>query len=958
MKRLTAVILAILAGTLALASPASAAFGFKALQLSFEGSEGTSILQAGSHPFAMTTTVDLNVTEAEGKQFPDEDLRDLEAELPAGLVGVPAAVPRCSLADFVTVVAHEKPDFTHPGCPDESAVGYVSLPARFLPAPAGPLGSETYALYSLEPGPGMLARFGFVVLGVPVTLDVRLSESWPYRVVVSARSAKQPLYLYGAKVTAWGNPSDPAHDPYRGSCLAGAPQGSLISVGSCPAKPGPPLVSLPTNCADPLRADFRADSWQAPGSFVAGSAVVSDEAEPPAPLLLSDCAALAFSPSISGSPTTKAASSPTGLDFALEVDDPGITDQQGVSASTIRKTEVTLPEGFTTNPSVAEGLEVCTEADVARETAFSEPGAGCPQASKVGTVELETPLLDEKVNGSLFIAKPYENPFGSLLAMYLVIKNPKLGIKVVQPLRVQTDPQTGRITTVAEEMPQLPFSHFRLHFREGARSPLASPPGCGSYDTEATLYPWSGGAPVHSSSTFQIITGPDAGPCPGGGTPPFHPGLLAGTINNAAGSFSPFNVQLSRTDSEQEITHFSIKLPPGVVAKLAGIPFCSDLAIAAAKVREGKPHGGQEELDSPSCPAASEIGRTLVGSGVGPSLAYAPGKVYLAGPYHGSQLSIVAITAAKVGPFDLGSVVVREALRINPETAEVFVDATGSDPIPHIVNGIPVHLRQIKVFVDRPEFALNPTSCEPTSTASTLLGSGTDFGSEADDQPVTVSTRFQAADCGSLGFKPRLQLKLKGKTNRGGNPALTATLRPRPGDANATRVSVALPHSEFLDQGHIRTICTRVQFKAGAGNGAECPAASVYGHAKAWTPLFSEPLEGPIFLRSSEHPLPDLVLALHGLVDVDAVGRIDSVKGGIRNTFDFVPDAPISKVVVSFYGGKKGLLENSTDVCAGKHLATVKMEGHNGRLHNFKAPLKAACPKQKHGKAKRHARAR
>jgi len=246
---------------------------------------------------------------------------------------------------------------------------------------------------------------------------------------------------------------------------------------------------------------------------------------------------------------------------------------------------------------------------------------------------------------------------------------------------------------------------------------------------------------------------------------------------------------------------------------------------------------------------------------------------------------------------------------------------------------------------------LNPTSCERTSTASTVLGSGLDFGSSADDEPVTVTSPFQAADCANLGFKPKLELSLRGKTRRGANPALKAVLRPRAGDANATRISVALPHSEFLDQGHFRTICTRVQFKAGAGNGSQCPQGSIYGHAKAWTPLFDQPLEGPVFLRSSEHPLPDVVLALHGLVDIQAVGRVDSVKGGLRNTFDFVPDAPITKVVVNFQGGKKGLFQNSTNICRGKHNATVKMEGHNGKLHNFQAPLRPKCPKKR---AKRH----
>jgi hypothetical protein len=676
---------------------------------------------------------------------------------------------------------------------------------------------------------------------------------------------------------------------------------------------------------------------------------------------MTGCPRLGFTPTISAAPTTKAANSPTGLDFSLDVHDEGLTNpsEEAVANSDIRKAEVTLPEGFSINPSIAEGLNVCTEADLARETASSEAGAGCPNASKIGTVEVETPLLDENVNGALYQAAPYENPFHNLITLYVVIKNPTLGIKVVQPLKVVPNPVTGRLTTIAEEMPQLPFSHFRLHFREGARSPLASPPSCGTFNAEATLTPWSGGAPVTTTSAFQIISGPESRPCPSGGLPPFHPGLVAGTLNNAAGRFSPFNVRLFRTDSEQEITHFSIKLPPGVLGKLAGIPFCSDAAIAAAKARTG-PHGGQEELDSPSCSAASQIGHTLVGSGVGSALAYAPGKLYLAGPYHGSALSFVAITAAKVGPFDLGTVVVRDALRIDPETAEVFVDATGSDPIPHIIQGVPVHLRDIRVYTDRPNFVLNPTSCKRTSTASTLLGSGLDFGSEADDRPVTVSTPFQAADCAALPFKPRLSLKLKGGTKRGSHPALKATLAMNGiGEAGVARAEVILPKSEFIENAHFNTICTRVQFKLGAHPGEQCPPGSIYGRAVAKTPILSEPLEGPVFLRSSEHQLPDVVASLHnGQIDVVLDGHVDSVKGRLRNTFESTPDAPVESVVISLLGGKKGLFVNSTNLCKGTHSAEANFTGQNGKVSDSKPVLRPLGCKGKAKKQKRHSRKR
>ncbi len=558
-------------------------------------------------------------------------------------------------------------------------------------------------------------------------IDVGLSQEPPYDLVATASSVPQAISFYGSRLTLWGDPSDPSHDPYRGSCLqiavsSGAPQ--FTSAGECPiAAPEEPFLTLPRSCTGPATSSYAADSWQNPGAllpdgepdltdpnWVTGSALTHDNAEPPNPQGFTGCNRLGFDPTITAKPTTKAADSPTGLDFSLDVNDEGLTNPTGIADSDIKKAEVTLPEGFSTNPSLAEGLNVCTEADLERETVESAPGAGCPDESKIGTVELESPLIEESVNGALYIAKPYENPSHSLLALYMVIKNPNLGIIIKQPLKVETNPETGQLTTVADNLPQLPFSHFRLHFREGARSPLVSPPGCGEYSAKAVLTPWSGGEAITTTSAFQIISGPDNGPCPPKGTPPFHPGLDAGTINNAAGHYSPFYLRLSRQDGEQEITHFSIKLPPGVIGKLAGIPFCSDAAIAAAKARTG-PHGGQEELEHPSCPTTSEVGHTLVGAGVGSALTYAPGKLYLAGPYHGSNLSIAAITAAKVGPFDLGTVVVRQALRINPETAEVFIDATGSDPIPHIIQGIPVHLRDIRVYVDRPEFTLNPTSC-------------------------------------------------------------------------------------------------------------------------------------------------------------------------------------------------------------------------------------------------------
>ncbi|HET8565811.1 MAG TPA: hypothetical protein VFL77_04975 [Solirubrobacterales bacterium] len=677
---------------------------------------------------------------------------------------------------------------------------------------------------------------------------------------------------------------------------------------------------------------------------------------------------MTIEPKIEVQATANSAETPTGLNVHLQV--PQTYDNAyGLATSHIDDIKVTLPEGMSLNPSAGSGLGYCTDAQFAYEAGTFEPafGSGCPNDSRVGTVHVHSPALSEEATGALFVAKPFENPFHSLLALYLVARIPDRGIVATAAGLVHADPVTGQLTTTFDENPQLPISDLSLRFKQGATSPLTTPPACGAFTAEADLTPWSAPAEHHFPPIppFEITSGVNGGPCPTGGLPPFHPGLIAGSTNNAAGHYTPFYIRLSRQDGEQEITHFSIKLPPGVIGKLAGIPLCTDQQIAKALSRSHEGMAALEEAD-PSCPAASEVGHTIVEAGVGTVLAQAPGKIYLAGPYHGAPISVVAITDAHVGPFDLGTVVVREALKVNPETGEVFVDSTGSDPLPHIIDGIPTHLREIRIYMDRPEFVLNPTSCEPTSTASTVLGSGKDFVSEADDNPITVSSRFQAADCAALGFKPKLSFRLKGGTKRSQVPAFKATLTARKGDANIAHAEVILPTSEQLEQSNVGLPCTRVQFAEGGGNGEKCPKSSILGRARAVTPILSEPLEGPVIFRSNggERKIPDIVAALHGQeININLVGWIDSVlkrKHGevvsarIRNRFMVVPDAPVSKFTLELFGGSHGLLVNTTNLCRGRHEAEVNFTAHNGKRRDFKAPLKAKCPK--HGKGKKKGR--
>jgi hypothetical protein len=920
----------------ALAAPAAAQADFGivpgSVTISPENHDGTTDTLASSHPYAFTVHFALK-TEAGGVTEGGE-MRDAIVDLPPGLIGNPQAVPACTRQQFEGGNAE---------CPLETQVGMLHV---ILSG-----GGEIFGpVFNMVPPPGVAAELGFSVHELISLQGSSLRTEAGYGVQVSAPNI--PLGVSAATETIWGVPADSGHDPERGL------GNNNVSQGGAPSSaPLLPFLTLPASCDAPPQVTVKADSKLAPGLFAEESGVLLNPAHQPT--ALSSCNAVPFAPKIAAQPTTKLTSNPSGLGFELKLPNQGLLNPGGIAETEPKKTVVTLPEGVTVNPSFAEGASVCSEAQYKAEQVESKAGEGYPDASKLGSVFAESPLLKEPIKGAVYLAAPYENPFGTLAALYLVARAPERGIIVKQAGKVEFNETTGQITTTFEGLPPIPYSSFKLHFREGARAPLVTPQSCGEYKTVGKFTPFSAESDseaVETTASFQIEHGAEGGACPNGGLPPFKPGLIAGSINNAAGHFSPFNVRLFRTDAEQEITHFSIKLPPGITGKLAGIPYCSDSAIEAAKARTG-PHGGAEELANPSCPQASEVGHSLAGAGVGNTLAYVPGKIYMAGPYNGSPLSIVAITAAKAGPFDLGTVVIREALRINPETAEVFIDPTGSDPIPHIIRGVPVHLRDIRAYVDKPEFVLNPTDCTPTSTASTLLGSGLNFASEADDNPVTVSTRFQAADCSALPFKPQLSIKLIGRTNRGAHPKFVTHLAMNGiGEAAIDHAQVTLPKSEFIENAHFNTICTRVQFKEGAGNGAACPSGSIYGHAKAVTPLLSEPVQGNVFLRSSEHELPDLVIALHNSqVDFDLVGRVDSVKGGgLRTTFETAPDAPVTSFDLELEGASKGLFVNSVNLCAKKHFAKADFVGQNGKAYGAKPVLKVKCPKAHKRHGKRH----
>jgi hypothetical protein len=913
---------------LLLAVPAAQAeFGFKDLSVDFEGPLSEPVTQAGSHPYAMTTTINMEtILDAESKEVPEGALRDLEVELPEGFVGDPEAVPFCPTADF-----NNLQNGGYNTCPDAATIGV--LKARLEP---GPFVRE-FPVFLLEPIPGSAARIGFVGLNLPVAMKLSVDEEGPNAVLSSLTNITQAAPFYGADLTLWGNPADSSHDPERGGCLDRG-LGTPPPREECPVEiEERPLITLPRNCTEPLITTFRARAWEL------GASAEGTVEEPP----LTGCEELDFEAAIDAQPDTQAASSPAALDFSLDLLNPGLTDPEGLAASDIEATEVALPQGVTINPSQAASLAACSPAQLAAETATSTFGQGCPAGSSVGTVEVETPLLEGRtLEGHVFVATPFDNPFGTLIALYMTITEPEKGIAVklageVTP--IESGPETGRIIARFEDLPQLPFTHFRFHFQGGPRSALSTPERCGTYTTEALFWPTAAPAePVLATSSFEVTSGPGGSPCPAAGPLPFSPSFAAGTANDRAATYSPFVLRLLSSDGAQPITRLDTVLPPGLTGKIAGIARCTDAAIAAAAKKSGR-----SEQQSPSCPASSRLGSTLAGAGVGPELTYVEGQVYLAGPYGSAPLSVVSIAPAVAGPFDLGTVVTRFGLDLNPITAEAEVRSSAANPIPTFLKGIPLRLRDLRVNLDRERFTLNASGCNQKTIAATLFGS---------PSLTQANQPYRASGCGALGFKPKLTLKLKGSTKRSGHPALFSTLVPRPGDSNIGGAIVSLPPSELIDNAHINNPCTRVQFNAN-----QCPPASILGNARAITPLLDEPLEGPVYFRSNggDRELPDIVADLHGTFDIVLVGFVDSVpvKGTeaarLRTRFLNVPDAPVTKFTLNLFGGKRGLLENNRNLCKHKLRSKFSLSGQNGRPYNTEPLLQTSCKKKKGGKGKK-----
>jgi hypothetical protein len=894
------------------------------------GGDGLPANQAGSHPGTFSTETAWPLGKGNlpdpccygngSVVATDGGIKDVDVHTPPGFILNPRALKRtCNEAQLEQY-----------SCPDESAVGQIDSQVSLFGLTAG-----STPLYALDAPYGSATTFGFCVgcLAVFGHIDGGVTEDGQYVL----RAGTQDILshfgvpIIGFRLHFWSDPTDPIHDFSRGGCIENP------KPNGCPAENRQtiPLFSMPTACSGSMPVEAYSDSWGHPSDIKHRSTEVLDSVGNPSGV--TGCNALDFSPSIEARPTTNIADAPSGLDVDLKV--PQNDNFNTLATAHVKKTVVKLPPGLVINPAGGNGLVGCSSAQIGIDPGTGEPDGNqptCPDASRVGSAEVTTPLLENVLPGSVYLAVPHDNPFDSLMALYVVVEDPESGTLIKIPGVVEPDPVTGQVTTTFDNQPQLPYSDLKLHIFGGATGVLRTPDVCGTYTTNADLTPWSSVTPVNRTDAYQISSASNGGACPTTDAGRSNnPSFDAGSLTPVAGAYSPLVANLRRADGTQQFSSVSITAPPGLLGKVAGIPYCPDSALAAAAAKTGN-----QEKAGASCPAASEVGTVDVGTGAGPAPFFTQGHAYLTGPYKGAPLGLAIVTPAVAGPFDLGTVVTRAAFHINPDTAQVTAI---SDPLPTILDGIPLDIRSVQVKLGRPNFTINPTNCDPMAFTGQVVST---LG-----QPASLLSRYQLAECVNLGFKPKLSLRLKGGTKRLSNPGLVATLTAREGDANIAKARVRLPSIAFLDNSHIGTVCSRVQFAAN-----QCPPDSVYGSAEATTPLVDYVAKGSVYLRANpEHELPDLVAALKGPdsqpIEIDLAGTTDSVHSALRNTFEAVPDVPVTSFHLELLSGKKGLIELSKNLCKKRYRASIELEGQNGKVADSSPVVASECkgkPKPKH----------
>jgi hypothetical protein len=943
---------------LQIGSPAS--FGIEEYRFVPEEEGGSVDTQAGSHPFQLTTTVALNNSglDGSGKPVAVGLPRDIGDELPTGFLGDPTPFAQCTDQQFAKEPETKETEFITNECPASSAVGVATV--KFNSPGLGFL-TSTVPIFNVVPRRGEPVRFGFKAVGiVSAFLDASVRTGGDYGVTVTSENIPEEASVLSVRLTFWGVPGDKRHDASRGwECM--------YHFGSCLVSTGvnpPPLLAMPTSCEEPyslFSSTMHADSWPSEGNPSLQSQATKTFATDTTAQTLDGCVRLPFEPEIRVTPDVQSASTATGLNVDVHVPQEAILNSESLAESAVRGITVALPAGVAVNPSGGDGLEACSEglagylapptSEPPEHLHFTptpigslQPGLSfCTDAAKIGTVKISLPILPHPVQGAVYLASQNENPFGSLLALYLMAEDPISGVVVKLAGESQLCPAAGatidgivcetagQIVSTFKNSPQAPFEDAELHFFGGERAPLATPAHCGAYTTRAIYTPWSGNEPVPASSTFDITSGPNHTPCPGASLP-FSPSLTGGTINNNGGAFSPLSTTISREDGQQDMAQVTLHMPPGLSGLLTGVKLCPE-----AQANEG------------TCPAQSLIGETTVSAGIGSDpVSVTGGKVYITEKYGSAPFGLSIVNPVKAGPFDLerdtskpetntpacDCVVVRAKINVDPVTAALTVttntEAEGHG-IPHFIDGIPVQIRKVNVLINRPGFTFNPTDCKQMSIGGAI---------ESDEKASSpVSVPFDVANCATLGFKPSFKVSTSGKTSRQLGASLHVSLEypkaPFGSQANIASVKVELPKQLPSNLKTLQKACPHLTFEA---NPAGCPAVSRVGTAKAITPLLPVPLAGPAYFVSyGGSKFPELIIVLQGYgVTLNLHGEtfIDEKTNVTSSTFHTVPDAPVGSFELSLPQGEysalaaPGGLCNVTKTTTVKKRVKIKTKGH------------------------------
>jgi hypothetical protein len=892
-------------------SSATPPFGFSEFDFHPSGMDGLFDSQAASHPYELTVVIGFNNVlrlppdTSQLETTTVEDIKDVAVDLPLGFVGSTLAAPQCTLSQLSS----------EQRCPLDTRVGHISSSPHASASVNSPI-------WNLVPEHGVPAEFGYVD-------ELKSSHVFYTHVVPTAAgyvlqtlSPDIPqIALNHVVVTFYGDPA--VRDQSGGAEI--------------------PFFTNPTTCsAAGMTATVYMDSWRHPGRFngdetpdLKDPAWVSRGSTLPAP---TGCNVLQFGAELGAQPTTEAADSPSGLDFELKL---AQSEQAETNATPpLRDASVTFPEGFTLDPSSGDGLQACSETQIGWEEdapgpmKFNVDTPQCPEASKVGILELTTPLIPGTLTGEVYLARQDENPFHTTFGLYLVVKDPITGVLVKIAGHVHTDPSTGRITGVFDENPQLPFSDLKLHFFGGPRAVFATPEACGHYTTTADLSPWS--APDSGPDSMAFVGFPITASCVSGFTPMF----AAGSMNLQAGAYTPFVASFSRKDTDQNLAGLSVTLPPGILAKIAGVPLCTDVEAASG-----------------ACPQASRVGGVIAEAGPGPAPLMVSGSAYLTGPYEGAPYGLVVEVPAIAGPFDFGNVVVRQAIHIDPQTAQVTVV---SDPFPTILRptgadgemvGVPIRLRGVDVSIDRPTFTFNPTNCSRLQVKSAITST--------QDQVSPLVVPFQATDCRALKFTPKFHAATSGHPSKASGASLTVHLSypkaAQGSQANIASVKVSLPKQLPSRLTTLQRACLAAVFNS---NPASCPSASIIGHAVVSTPLLPRALSGPAyFVSHGGESFPSLTIVVQGNgVTIDLTGSTLIRRGITSTTFKALPDVPFSTFQLTLPKGPFSALAANGDPCRTRLIMPILFHAQNGAEthHNIRIAV-TGCRKRHHKHPHRHA---